>query len=77
MEFVPGKTLKHLVKDQGLLDERTAIRYMHKVAEALAAAHKKEIVHRDVKPENIMLDEQGEPRLGDLGLAKPMSGILM
>ena len=74
MEFVPGKTLKHLVKAKGVLDEATAIRYMHKVAEALAAAHHKGIVHRDVKPENIMLDEQGEPRLGDLGLAKPMSG---
>lgn len=74
MEFVAGRDLKEVLKQDGPLDEATAIEYMIKIAGALRAAHSSGIVHRDVKPDNIMLTEQGEPKLADLGLAKPMSG---
>ena len=74
MEFVGGPTLKQLLEDKGPLDQKTAIDYMTKIAGALAEAHRRGIVHRDVKPDNIILTDQGEPKLADLGLAKPMSG---
>ncbi len=76
MEFVEGQSLKQVLKAHGPLDEATAIRHLIAVARALGAAHAQGIVHRDVKPDNIMLDRTGEPKLGDLGLAKPMSGEL-
>ncbi len=60
-ELPPGHTL----------DFRTTVQLVRKVAEALAYAHRQKIVHRDVKPANIMLDEQGEPLLMDFGLAAP------
>ncbi|MHC4200304.1 MAG: serine/threonine-protein kinase, partial [Planctomycetota bacterium] len=74
MEFVGGPTLKQVLVDRGPVDSATAIDYMTKIAGALAEAHRRGIVHRDVKPDNIILTDQGEPKLADLGLAKPMSG---
>ena len=74
MEYVPGRTLKQVLKEDGPLTEDLAVRYMHQVAAGLRAAHGKGIVHRDVKPENIMLDAHDQAKLGDLGLAKPIVG---
>ena len=76
MELIDGRDLKQVVRDNGPLAEEQAISYVMGVAKALAAAHGRGIVHRDVKPENVLIDPAGEPRLGDLGLAKPMSGEL-
>lgn len=75
MEYVPGCTLRQLLKQQGPLGEIQALGLLRKVAAALGAAHAKGIIHRDVKPENILLDLDGEPKLADLGLAKPMDGM--
>ena len=72
MEFVGGPTLKQVLAQHGPLAEKVALGYMVKIAAALEEAHEKDIVHRDVKPDNILLTERGEPKLADLGLAKPL-----
>ncbi|MDO5318589.1 MAG: leucine-rich repeat protein, partial [bacterium] len=70
MEYVPGGSLSDKIKAQGKLDIRTAIDITIKIASALDAAHKAGVVHRDVKPDNIMFDADGSPKLSDLGVAK-------
>ena len=69
MEFVDGSTLAHHLK-QGPMAEADALVIVHQVAQALAHAQGHDIVHRDVKPENIMLASDGRAKLADLGLAK-------
>ncbi|MFH1921656.1 MAG: serine/threonine-protein kinase, partial [Planctomycetota bacterium] len=69
MEYVRGRNLRHHVK-QHQYQPPEAARMVAKVARALAAAHVRGIVHQDVKPGNIVIDETGEPRLIDFGLAR-------
>ncbi|MBV8645435.1 MAG: serine/threonine protein kinase, partial [Candidatus Eremiobacteraeota bacterium] len=70
MDYVEGRSLQDVVADDGPLDsEHTAIVGMG-VARALAAAHALGIVHRDVKPANVIVDPQGLPHLTDFGLAR-------
>lgn len=72
MEHVPGRNLKELLRGEGALDAPRALGILEDVASALAYAHRRRIVHRDVKPENIYLDEEvGTARLADFGVAKP------
>lgn len=68
-QFIDGKPLSSVVK-AGPVDLYDAATWCAKLAEALAYAHKMKIVHRDVKPQNIMLDGREEPQLMDFGLAK-------
>ena len=70
MEYLPGGTLTYLVKREGPLPERRAVQFGAQIARALYHAHENGIIHRDVKPANIMLSESGEPKLCDLGLAQ-------
>lgn len=74
MEHVAGTTLRRRLDELGPLPESEALPWMQQVAEALQAAHQKGFVHRDVKPDNILLDEHGQAKLADLGLAKPIDG---
>ncbi len=67
-DFIRGQTLEARLQ-QGRLDRLQAVRIVRKLAEALAYAHGKGVVHRDVKPANVMLSEDGEPLLMDFGLA--------
>lgn len=69
MPFLPEGTLEQYVQ-QGPLPWRQAVQLILPVAEALAYAHEQGIVHRDVKPSNILLDEQGRPLLSDFGVAR-------
>lgn len=72
MEHVPGRNLKEVVNDEGALPVDRALTVLMDVASALAYAHRRKIVHRDVKPENVYLDEEvGTARLADFGVARP------
>ena len=79
MEFVEGETLENLIKRSGRLDTKLALEIAAQVAAGLAAVHKKGLVHRDIKPGNIMvsLEEGGAvtAKIIDLGLAKGVSRI--
>jgi hypothetical protein len=69
MEFVEGLTLADLIRQGGRVEQRRALAVVRQVAEALAAAHRLGIVHRDVKPANVLLTREGTAKLADLGLA--------
>jgi serine/threonine protein kinase/alpha-tubulin suppressor-like RCC1 family protein len=72
MEHVPGRSLKEVVRQEGPLPSRRALAILRDVASALAYAHRRRIVHRDVKPENIYIDDEvGAARLADFGVARP------
>jgi hypothetical protein len=70
MEFVPGGTLAERIRQGGPLPARAATELVAKLAGAVAHAHSRGIVHRDIKPLNVLLTAEGEPRLTDFGLAK-------
>jgi len=70
MEFVEGESLKAVLQREGKLDERRALEIALAMAKALGHAAEHSIVHRDVKPGNILLAADGTPKLVDLGLAK-------
>jgi len=70
MEFVEGESLGQKIEREGKLDETLAIRIIAQVAQGLHRAHKMNLVHRDVKPDNILVTPQGAAKLADLGLVK-------
>lgn len=70
MEFVPGEPLDHIIKSGAPLPIRDKLRIAAGVAEALDHAHAAGIVHRDVKPGNVMITADGRPKLMDFGIAK-------
>src|SRR6195952_1605360 len=73
MEYLPGMTLRDLLKDYGRLTTEQTLDIMEAVLGGLAAAHKAGIVHRDVKPENVLLADDGRIKIGDFGLARAAS----
>jgi eukaryotic-like serine/threonine-protein kinase len=70
MEYVPGRTLKELLRERGRFSPATALDIMTGVLDGLAAAHASGIVHRDVKPENVLLTPDGRVKVADFGLAR-------
>ncbi len=70
MEYVPGGSVQELLNKQRKVDFATAVRMILDAARGLEYAHKKEIIHRDVKPDNFMIGEGGAIKIGDLGLAQ-------
>lgn len=73
MEFVKGETLKYYIKRKGKLTEQETINITRQIAEALKHAHSSKIVHRDVKPHNILLTEEGIVKVADFGIARASS----
>ena len=70
MEYVDGHTLKSLIEKNGALPVRTAIGITCQILDALSAAHAHGIIHRDVKPQNVMVTDKGRVKLADFGIAR-------
>jgi serine/threonine protein kinase len=74
MEYVDGRTLKSVVREEGPLLPERAVEIAQAVCLALATAHEKGLVHRDIKPGNIMLTPSGETKVMDFGIARATAG---
>lgn len=70
MEYVKGKTLKEVIREFGKLNYETTIKIATQIAKALDCAHKNKIIHRDIKPQNILVTEGGLIKVTDFGIAK-------
>jgi len=70
MEFVPGENLKSFIKRIGKLPEGKAVAIAKQVGEGLREAHRLGVIHRDLKPQNIMIDKDGNARIMDFGIAR-------
>jgi eukaryotic-like serine/threonine-protein kinase len=75
MEYVPGPTLRELLGARGRLSPREALDIIERVLAGLAAAHDAGIIHRDVKPENVLLGNGSAVKVADFGLARAASGM--
>ena len=70
MEYVDGQTLKEVIRQQGCIDPDTAIRMTIRILAAVDHAHRNGIVHRDIKPQNILVDAEGRVKVADFGIAR-------
>jgi tRNA A-37 threonylcarbamoyl transferase component Bud32 len=73
MEYVPGGTLARRIKEAGPLDPAEAAGVAERVAEALSVAHARGIIHRDIKPQNVLLTASGDAKVTDFGIARAAS----
>ena len=73
MELIQGKTLKQIIDEDGVLPWKWSIDIASQIASALETAHKNNIVHRDIKPHNIIITEDGVAKVTDFGIAKAVS----
>ena len=77
MEYLPGGTLKDRITKRGALPPRTATAVTLQIAEALRAAHERGVIHRDIKPHNILITESGDVKVTDFGIARAASSSTM
>jgi len=73
MEYIQGRSLKELVEESGRLTVKMAVDYTCQIANALSHAHRHGIVHRDVKPHNILITEDGRVKVTDFGIAQAVT----
>ncbi len=71
-EYVEGETLKQRISRVGALDVQEAIAYAIEVARGLAVAHERQMVHRDIKPQNVLIDAEGRAKLTDFGISRQL-----
>ena len=74
MEYVPGHTVRDVLRTHGALPPAQALAIIDPVLQALAAAHRAGYIHRDVKPENVLISEDGRVKVTDFGLARAIEG---
>lgn len=77
MEYIDGVTLKELISKNGRLPWRKALKYASQICSALAHAHARKVVHRDIKPHNIMVTQDGSVKVMDFGIARAASASTM
>ena len=69
MEYVRGKTLKQLIQQRGALEKKEALAIMDQLVSAVNEAHKNNIIHRDIKPQNVLIKDDGTVKIADFGIA--------
>src|SRR5713101_2263318 len=74
MEYVPGQTLRELLRSYGRLASTEAARIAAEIADALSFAHRNGVIHRDVKPGNVLITSEGQVKVADFGIARAESG---
>lgn len=75
MEYVSGKTLKQVIKENGKLAPNRAVELSIQIVKALECAHKNNIIHRDIKPHNILVTDDGTAKVTDFGIAKASNSV--
>jgi eukaryotic-like serine/threonine-protein kinase len=70
MEYLPGRSLKAVVREQGPLEPARAIDIVIQILQAARFAHRRGVIHRDLKPHNVILDEEGRAKVTDFGIAR-------
>jgi serine/threonine-protein kinase len=73
MEYIKGKTLKEVITEKGKLSTEETVSFSKQIAEALSHAHKNHIIHRDIKPHNIMITEDNRLKVTDFGIARAVT----
>ncbi len=75
MEYVRGRTLKQLVQQRGAMDKNEALSVMEQLVSAVIVAHKNNIIHRDIKPQNVLVKDDGTVKITDFGIATAKDAV--
>ncbi len=73
LEYIEGQTAKEMLKEQGRFEARRAIHIATQICDALTHAHERGIIHRDIKPQNVLINARGRVKLADFGIARDVS----
>src|SRR6266566_6635463 len=77
MDYIDGQSLKYYMINQGPLEPLAALNYARQIAEGLDTAYKQGVVHRDIKPQNILIDNKDDVKITDFGLARSRETVTL